>query len=404
MESRDRRLQSGWEKRTLTGAPATRQAGLRLFCYRTPREAFGPTNGVCVTDEISMARAVALARSVPFTGPNPRVGCVIVRDGKIVGQGAHAGAGHPHAEAVALEGVDATGATAFVTLEPCTHHGRTPPCAPLLIEAGVARVVIAMEDPDPRVAGRGVSALEAAGIEVTVGVLRDEVATMIAPYLHHRLTGRSFLTLKMATSLDGAMAAADGSSRWITSEATRKRVHERRAEVDAVMVGVGTVLADDPQLTVRHVPAERQPVRIIVDAQGRTPVGAKVLAVPGETIVAVGTSCSSERQIELKQAGAEVIVLPPGPGGRGVDVGTLMAMLGERGMLEVYCEGGPTLATGLLRANVVDRLELHLGPMLLGEGARLGDLGVGSIAQAPRWEVRSVERIGSDAILICGRA
>lgn len=353
-----------------------------------------------MNDEIFMARALDLARSVPFTSPNPMVGCVIARDGRIIGEGAHRGSGTPHAEAIALEGVDASGATLYVTLEPCTHHGRTPPCAPVVASSGVTRVVVAQTDPDVRVSGRGIALLREAGIGVEVGLLGDEAAALNAAYLHHRRTGRACLTLKLATSLDGAMAAADGSSRWITSDATRQKVHERRSQADAVMVGVGTVLADDPALTARHLEGARNPLRIVADASGRTPPTARLFSEPGDVLIATTERCPHETQLVFKQAGAEVVVLPPAPGGQGIDVDPLLELLGERGLLEVYCEGGPTLATSLLREGKVDRLEIHYGPLLVGgEGLRLGDLGVSTLASAQRWKPVASERCRDDLIV-----
>lgn len=353
-----------------------------------------------MNDEIFMARALDLARSAAFTSPNPMVGCVVVRNGRILSEGFHAGSGTPHAEAVALEGVDATGATLYVTLEPCVHHGKTPPCAPLVAASGVERVVIAQPDPDPRVSGRGITLLEASGVAVTSGVLGDEAAALNAAYLHHRKTGRAMLTLKLATSLDGAVAAADGSSRWITSEETRRTVHERRSSADAVMVGVGTVLADDPALTARHLEGARNPLRIVVDSTGRTPLDARLLAEPGHVMIATTAKCPHETQLAYKQAGAEVVVLSEEREGHGVDVDPLLVMLGERDLLEVYCEGGPTLAASLLRAGTVDRLEIHYGPLLLGgEGLRLGELGIPTIEQAQRWKLVSVQRHQDDFVV-----
>ena len=210
-----------------------------------------------------MHRALALARSAPFTSPNPRVGAVIVKEGSIIGEGAHQGVGTAHAETAALEGAgDVRGATVYVTLEPCNHHGHTPPCAPALADAGVARVVVALEDPDDRVSGAGLELLRSAGVEVSTGLLEHQARLLNAPYLHHRTTGRAYLTLKLALTLDGRMAAPDGTSRWITGDDARDYVHRRRLEADAVMVGSGTVATDDPALTVRAVPAGRQPAAV----------------------------------------------------------------------------------------------------------------------------------------------
>lgn len=350
-------------------------------------------------DERFMARALELARRPAFTSPNPRVGAVVVRDGVVLGEGAHEGAGTPHAEAVALRGVDARGATVYVTLEPCNHHGRTPPCAPALAEAGVTRVVAAVEDPDPRVAGSGFDVLRRAGIEVVTDVLRGEAERLNRAYLHHRRTGRSFVSLKLALTLDGRMTAADGSSQWITGPEARRIVHARRLECDAVVVGAGTVLADDPQLTVRDVAAPRQPLRVVVDARGRVPATAGVLG--HGSLVATTASCPHEVQIAWKEAGAEVLVLPEAD--RRIDLAPLLDALGARDVVEVFCEGGPLLASSLIREGLVDRLELHYGPVLTGGGASLDDLGVASMAEALRFEVEDVQRAGADVIVTLGR-
>jgi diaminohydroxyphosphoribosylaminopyrimidine deaminase/5-amino-6-(5-phosphoribosylamino)uracil reductase len=352
-------------------------------------------------DELYMRRAIALARRAPFTAPNPRVGAVVVRRGAVLGEGWHEGPGTPHAEAAAIAGRDVTGATVYVTLEPCNHHGRTPPCAPGLVAAGVARVVVAHEDPDPRVRGRGLAHLRSRGVEVCVGVLAGEAERVNRAYLHHARFRRPLLTLKLALSLDGRMAASDGSARWITGDPAPRRVPRRRAEVDAVMVGAGTVLADDPQLTAR-AGASRQPGRVIVDGRGRVPPGARVFAPGAEVIVATTDRCPHDLQTAWKEAGAEVAVLPEAGGG--VDLTALLGWLGERPLLELLCEGGPRLATSLLVAELVDRLELHYGPVLLGDGGpSVGDLGVTTMAGARRWRCVEVARRGDDAIVVLER-
>jgi diaminohydroxyphosphoribosylaminopyrimidine deaminase/5-amino-6-(5-phosphoribosylamino)uracil reductase len=350
------------------------------------------------SDERFMARALQLALSAPFTSPNPRVGAVVVAAGRIVGEGAHRGRGTPHAEMVALANAGSPpGATVYVTLEPCSHHGRTPPCAPALVRAGVRRVVVALVDPDPRVSGRGIAALRAAGVDVTVGVGARAAALANAPYLHQRSTGRSYLSLKLAQSMDGRTAAADGSSRWITGPGARRRVHERRARADAVMVGAGTVLVDDPQLTARSVGAARQPARVVVDGAGRVPSSARVFASEGRVLVATTESCPHDVQVGWKEAGAEVVTLPPAP--EGVALPALLERLGAEGFLEVVCEGGARLATSLLRDDLVDRVELHLGPVLLGgAGGALGDLGVATMGDSARWRTTRVERVGDDVV------
>ena len=352
-------------------------------------------------DRAHMARALSLAaRGLYTTTPNPRVGCVIVRNGAVLGEGWHERPGEAHAEVAALRnavarGHDPRGATVYVTLEPCNHHGRTPPCAPALVDAGVGRVVVAMEDPDARVGGAGLDLLRGAGIDVEVGVLRDEAERLNCAYLHHRRTGRAYVSLKLALTLDGHVSAADGSSQWITGPEARRIVHARRVECDAVMVGAGTVLADDPRLTARDVPAPRQPLRVVVDSVGCVPAGAAAL---GEgSIVATTAAAPHETQIAWKETGAEVLVLPAD--GRGVDLAALLDALGSRGIVEILCEGGPRLASSLLRDDLVGRLELHYGPLLTGGGASLVDLGVTSMSDAVRFDVEETVRAGADLLV-----
>ena len=323
-----------------------------------------------------MRRAMALAAEVrSSTAPNPWVGAVVVPSDAADGAGPHdnfegatAPPGGPHAEVTALAaaGAAARGATLYATLEPCAHHGRTPPCTDAIIEAGVARVVVGIEDPDPLVAGRGIAALESAGIEVTVGVAGDEVAEQLAPYLKHRSTGSPWVVLKMAASLDGRTAAPDGSSRWITGEAARRDVHRLRALSDAVLVGAGTVRADDPELTVRlggDTAVERpQPLRVVL---GRAPEDAKVRPA-----------------LEL-----------------GGDLPDVLAELGRRGVLQLLVEGGATVAHEFHAAGLVDRYVLYLAPVFFGgDDARplfVGP-GAGTIADVWRGKLVSVERLGDD--------
>jgi diaminohydroxyphosphoribosylaminopyrimidine deaminase/5-amino-6-(5-phosphoribosylamino)uracil reductase len=340
-----------------------------------------------------MSEVLDLARGPLFTSPNPRVGAILVRDGELVSGGAHEGWGSPHAEAITLKDVDATGGTLYVNLEPCAHQGRTPPCVPGIIDSGVTRVVVAVADPDTRVNGRGLRLLEEAGIEVVVGVLAEEARWLNGSYLHHRRTGRAYLSLKLALSLDGRMGARDGSSRWISGPEARTHVHRRRVEADAVLVGAGTVLVDDPSLDARvDVEPSRQPLRVVLDPSGRVPATARVFDREGTLVIATD-AMSHEHSVALKEVGAEVLVLPRGAGG--IDVRELLIVLGARNIAEVFCEGGGTLATGLLRADLVERLELHHGPVLLGRGGpEIGDLGVGDIKDGMTWRLRDVERFG----------
>lgn len=355
-------------------------------------------------DERFMKRALELARRPLTTLGNPRVGAVVVRDGAVVSEGWHEGSGTPHAERQALAGIDAKGSTLYVNLEPCNHEGRMPPCVPQVTASGVARVVIATIDPDERVAGSGVAALEAAGIEMVTGVLADEAELLNAPFLHHRRTGRSYLTLKLALSQDGRLGAPDGSSRWITGEAARLDVHRRRAEAGAVMVGSGTVAADDPSLTARDVGAVTQPLKVVVDGSGRTSPDARLFS-DGQTVVVTTSRCAHEQQTAWKERGAEVLMLES-PDGT-VDLSGVLAFLGRRGITEVYAEGGAKLATALLAGDLVDRLEVYRAPVWLGEGGpAIGPLGVGTMEDAHRWRLVSTQTFGEDvlSVLVKGSA
>lgn len=347
-------------------------------------------------DERFMRRAIELARQPEFTSPNPRVGAVLVREGHVIGAAAHEGPGHPHAESAALAAADdARGATCYVTLEPCAHHGRTPPCAPALVDAGIVRVVAAIADPDPRVSGKGFGYLKKHGVELEVGVLAQEARDVNVAYLHQRRTGRPLITLKLALTLDGRLGARDGSSKWITGAEARAKVHARRQEVDAVMVGAATVAADDPLLTVRNVSARRQPARVVLDSSGRTDPGAALFASPGRVLMATTDASPHERQTAWKEAGAEVVVLPST--NDAVDLTALVAELAKRSWLEVMCEGGGELATSLLREDFVDRIELYQGAVVVGSGGPgVGDIGVESMENAPRFRLVAHERLGND--------
>jgi diaminohydroxyphosphoribosylaminopyrimidine deaminase/5-amino-6-(5-phosphoribosylamino)uracil reductase len=257
-------------------------------------------------------------------------------------------------------------------------------------------VVVATEDPDPRASGRGLRQLTAGGIEVVVGVLEDEARALNRTYFHHRLTGRPFVSLKLALSLDGRLAAPDGSARWITGAQSRAEVHRRRLAADAVVVGSGTAIADDPALTARSQDAARQPARVLVDSSGRTPASNRLFD-DGEVLVVTTAAAPHEAQISYKDAGAEVLVLGRAP--EGVDLGALLDALGRRGWLEIYVEGGARLATSLLRADLVDRLDIHHGPVLLGGGGpEIGALGISAIADARRWRLLDVKAAGNDVL------
>jgi len=332
-------------------------------------------------DLAHMARAIHLAeRGLYTTDPNPRVGCVLVRDGVVVGEGYHRRAGEPHAERNAIDaaGEHARGATAYVTLEPCCHHGRTPPCTDALLAAGVARVVVGMEDPNPIVDGRGLGRMRAAGVEVVTGVLEQQCRALNPGFDKRMRTGLPYVRLKLAASLDGRTAMASGESRWITSDAARRDVQWLRARSSAVVTGIGTVLADDPSLNVRLDPAEipaltpdepvRQPLRVVLDSRLRMPADARMLPLPGATLV-VTCNASPRHIARMTSAGAEVQLCPAAAGER-ADLEALMRYLGERELNEVLIETGPTLAGAAVQAGIADELVLYLAPHLMGDAAR----------------------------------
>lgn len=350
-------------------------------------------------DRRHMMRALTLARRGLYsTDPNPRVGCVIAHGERIVGEGWHRYAGEPHAEIHALTaaGREAAGATAYVTLEPCRHTGRTGPCTRALVEARVARVVAAMRDPDPRVAGRGFAALAAAGIEVETGLLEAEARALNRGFVSRFERGRPWVRCKLAATLDGRTATAVGESQWITGEAARADVHQLRAQAGAVLTGIGTLVADDPRLDARVDDTDclAPPMRVILDSRLRTSPRARVFSAPGRVLIA--TSREVSPCPALLDAGAEVISRP-GDAGR-VALDALMAVLAERGVNEVHTECGPTLAGALLEAGLVDEVVTYLAPMLLGDAAR-GMFTLPTVtAMRDRvgLEITGVTRIGDD--------
>lgn len=317
-----------------------------------------------------MRRALDLAaRARGLTSPNPMVGAVLVREGAVVGEGYHRRAGAPHAEIEALRaaGTAAAGATLYVTLEPCAHEGRTPPCAPAVVQARVARVVAAMGDPNPLVAGRGVAMLRAEGIDVEVGVLGGEAATLNRAFVTSMRERRPHVTLKAGMTLDGRIADLHGVSRWITGEPARRHAHRLRAESDAIVVGVGTVLRDDPRLDVRlESPWPREPLRVVLDSAARTPAIARVIHAgdPSRTVVAVVPTARAERRRALVAAGATVIETPTRDGR--VDVAAVLAYLFDREVRAVLVEGGGEVHASFLEAEVVDRVAMFVAPTLLG--------------------------------------
>ena len=340
------------------------------------------------------------------TPPNPWVGCVLVRDGEIVGEGSTAAPGGPHAEAVALAaaGERARGATAVVTLEPCSHTGRTGPCADALLAAGVARVVVALEDPDEHVRGTGIARLREQGVVVDVGPGATEATRSLAPYLHHRRTGRAYCLVKTATSLDGRTAAADGSSRWITGAAARADAHELRADSQAVVVGSETALVDRPSLTPRAVtePVAHPPLRVVLDARGRVPaVGPLFETSLAPTLVLTTDAAASATVDAWRAAGAKVETLRRGPGGSGVDLTAALDVLGSHGVLQAMVEGGATLHGALLDAQLADRMVVYAAPVVLGPDGRAAFAGRGpaTVAAAPHWTMISARRFGDDVRL-----
>jgi len=326
------------------------------------------------------------------------VGAVIVKDSRVIGEGYHAYAGAPHAEINALRAAgDARGADMYVTLEPCCHFGRTPPCVEALIASGIKRVFAAMIDPNPKVSGRGIAALEQAGIEVHIGLLEDQARRLNEAYIKFATTGLPFVTLKMAMSLDGKVATRTGASEWISCEASRKFVHRLRARSDAVCVGLGTVLADDPELTVRGVRCPRQPCRVIVDGLAETPLDARVLkSAGGPVFVAVTDRAQPERIRELTQAGARILRVEGGPL---VEMQSLVRALAAQGITSVMLEGGGEVAASALGAGIVDKVLIFVAPKIIGgRGAKtpVEGAGVETIAEAMSVQGMSVRRIGSD--------
>ncbi len=354
--------------------------------------------GFCASDHRPMARALQLARRGLYTtDPNPRVGCVLVRDGEVVGEGWHQVAGGPHAEVVALRvaGERARGATAYVTLEPCCHQGRTAPCTEALIAAGVARVVAAMEDPNPLVAGKGLARLREAGLAAQAGLLAGEAEALNPGFVARMRRGRPWVRCKLAASLDGRTAMASGESRWITGEAARRDVHRWRARSSLVLTGIGTALADDPALTARLIDAERQPRRAVLDSRLRLPPGAKLLQGAHAPLV---FTCSTDAVAAdaLREAGAEVI--PTAAAGGRMDLHAVLEELARRECNEVLVEAGAELSGALLQAGLIDELLLYLAPVLMGDAAQgLFRLpGLDTMAQRLALQVLDVRAVGAD--------
>jgi diaminohydroxyphosphoribosylaminopyrimidine deaminase/5-amino-6-(5-phosphoribosylamino)uracil reductase len=355
----------------------------------------------------SMRAALALARrGLGTVWPNPAVGCVIVARGRVVGRGWTQPGGRPHGETEALgrAGEAARGATAYVSLEPCCHWGRTPPCTDALIAAGIRRVVVALEDPDPRVAGAGVRQLHAAGLEVETGLCEAEAAEINAGFFCRLRNRRPLVTLKLATSLDGRIATGSGESQWITGPPARERAHALRAAHDAIMVGTGTVLADDPQLTCR-LPglAHRSPVRVVVDRHLRIPPTTRLISDARAVPVWVLTlpSADPERRQAFLRAGATVIDIDPSPDGNG-SLAAALAALGERGITRLLVEGGGHLAAAFARAGLIDRLVWVHAPMLIGGDGipAIAEVGLEVLSKAPSFTRLSTETVGDDVLTV----
>jgi diaminohydroxyphosphoribosylaminopyrimidine deaminase/5-amino-6-(5-phosphoribosylamino)uracil reductase len=366
------------------------------------------------TDARHMARALELARRGLYTtDPNPRVGCVLVRNGKVVGEGFHERAGGPHAEITALRaaGDAARGATVYLTLEPCCHHGKTPPCTDAIIGAGVARVIAAMPDPDPRVAGRGFAGLKQAGIGAAYGLMQSEAEAVNPGFIQRMRHGRPYVRIKLAASLDGRTALASGESQWITGEPARADVQHWRARSSAILTGIGTVLADDPSLNVRLVGiggaregtgvaggrmpgATRQPLRVVLDSKLRMSPTARMLTLPGTTLIVTAAN-DPARAGKLRAAGAEVLRLEKNGG---VDLAALLSALAQREVNEVLVEAGTTLSGALLGAGMVDEVVLYYAPVLLGDAGRgMFHLeGIAKMADGMRLDIKDIRAIGRD--------
>ena len=355
-------------------------------------------------DHLQLARALELAHgAIGLSDPNPRVGCVITDpQGHVLGQGHTQAAGGPHAEVMSLRSAaqtsaDLAGATAYVSLEPCAHHGRTPPCTDALIAAGLARVVVAMLDPFERVAGQGVAQLRAAGIQVDIaeaGASRSGAQALNIGFFSRVLRHRPWVRLKVAMSLDARTALANGRSQWITGEAARADGQAWRARAGAVLTGIGTVLDDDPRLDVRLTPVAHQPQRIVLDSQFRTPLGARLLAPPGPVQI-IGARPHAQRMAVLAATGSKVTLLPD-PHGQ-VDLHALMPHLAAQGINELHVEAGARLNAAWLAAGLVDELLVYLAPKLLGPGRSLADLpALDDLADAAVWQFKAVDRMGQD--------
>jgi diaminohydroxyphosphoribosylaminopyrimidine deaminase/5-amino-6-(5-phosphoribosylamino)uracil reductase len=356
-------------------------------------------------DRAAMARALELAHNGLYTtDPNPRVGCVLVKDGVVVGEGWHARAGEPHAEpnAIASAGDGARGATAYVTLEPCNHFGRTPPCVDALLAAGISRVVYALDDPNPQVSGAGAARLREHGIKVQSGLMAELAHKLNPGFLRRMRGGLPWVRVKLAVSLDGRTALANGESRWITSKAARTDVQYGRARSSAVLTGVGTILADDPALNVRIPESDRQPLRVVLDSRLRTPSDSKVINRAGKVLV-VGVQDDAARRESLERQGVEVAIVPA----RGLrpDLAAVLQLLAARGANEVWVEAGATLAGAFIAANLFDELVIYMAPTLLGPDARALALlpPLAQLEDRQRLRFTAVREVGDDLCVTLGK-
>lgn len=354
-----------------------------------------------------MQQALTLARQAEgYTSPNPAVGAVVVKEGQIVGEGYHRRAGAPHAEVEALQaaGELAQGATLYVTLEPCNHHGRTPPCTKAIIEAGIAQVFYATSDPNPHVTGNGYRRLAEAGLTVHRRPCTAEAQYLNRFFFHYIRTGRPYVVAKFAASLDGKIATHTGHSQWITGEAARQKGHTLRHQVDAILVGAGTAIADNPRLTTRlSRPDVRHPLRVVLDSRGRVPLEARLFQadLPGQTIVATTEAMPLTRQVKLKKQGVESLILPATPAGR-VDLDALLDKLGQRQIISLLVEGGGQVLGAFFERGLVNEVWAFVAPLIIGgqeAPGPVGGAGFANLAQACRLQSSTIEPIGCDFLI-----
>lgn len=355
-------------------------------------------------DEYYMNLALELAQTAKGnTNPNPMVGAILVKNGMIVGSGLHRKAGEPHAEvhAFRMAGEHAKGATLYVTLEPCSHHGKTPPCAELVKNSGVSRVVIAMKDPNPLVAGQGIHLIEEAGIEVEVGVLHKEAVRLNERFIHNMINQKPFVISKTAMTLDGRLAAYNGHSRWVTGEESRRAVHYLRNEVDSILVGIGTILADNPMLTTRIPEGGKNPIRIILDSKLRTPSDAKITdCTEAQTWIFAKEDADKNKAAVLTAKGVQVYFAPHDE--HGLDLSYILKVLFEKGITDVLVEGGSEVNGAFLRAGLINKYLLYVAPKILGGRHSLSPFtgsDVESMDEAVKIDFESVEPIGSDLLI-----